>query len=91
MTLSFIAIKLRHAFGLGPAAIGFLLGLGPLMGALAAPFAGSISDRIGRKAVLSLSLISIVLGMVSMRSRVRRRADVLEVNPTVPTDRRSAW
>lgn len=42
MTLSFLAIKLQQTFGLGPATIGFLLGLGPLIGAVAAPFAGSI-------------------------------------------------
>lgn len=41
MTLSFLAIKLQQSFGLGPAAIGALLGIGPLVGAVAASFAGS--------------------------------------------------
>ena len=53
MTLAFLAIKLQQSFGLGPAAIGAFLGLGPLLGAVVAPFAGSISDRVGRKMMLT--------------------------------------
>ncbi|WP_310384041.1 MFS transporter [Rhizobium sp. 1399] len=56
-TLSFLAIKLQQSFGLGPAMIGALLGIGPLVGAVAAPFAGSLSDRVGRKTVLTLTYI----------------------------------
>lgn len=66
MSMTFLAIELQQVFGLGPAMIGFLLGIGPLLGAIAAPFAGSISDRVGRKAVLVLTLISMALAMVGM-------------------------
>lgn len=66
MTLSFLAIKLQQSFGLGPAMIGALLGVGPLVGAVAAPFAGSLSDRVGRKAVLTLTLLSMALALIAM-------------------------
>ncbi|MBD9372614.1 MFS transporter [Rhizobium sp. ARZ01] len=66
MTLSFLAIKLQQSFGLGPAMIGVLLGIGPLVGAVAAPFAGSLSDKVGRKTVLTLTLLSMALAMAGM-------------------------
>ncbi len=66
MTLSFLAIKLQQSFGLGPAMIGALLGTGPLVGAIAAPFAGSLSDRVGRKTVLTLTLLSMAFALVGM-------------------------
>jgi MFS family permease len=66
MTLSFLAIKLQQSFGLGPAMIGVLLGIGPLVGAIAAPFAGSLSDKVGRKTVLTLTLLSMALAMAGM-------------------------
>jgi MFS family permease len=66
MTLSFLAIKLQETFGLGPAMIGFLLGLGPLIGAVTAPLAGSISDRVGRRVVLSLTLVWMAFAMIGM-------------------------
>ena len=66
MTLSFLAIKLQQSFGLGPAMIGALLGIGPLLGALTAPFAGTLSDRVGRKTVLVLTLLSMALALVGM-------------------------
>jgi MFS family permease len=66
MALSFLAIKLQQSFNLGPAMIGALLGAGPLVGAVAAPFAGSLSDKVGRKAVLTLTLVSMALALVGM-------------------------
>lgn len=66
MTLSFLAIKLQQSFGLGPAMIGALLGAGPLVGAIAAPFAGSLSDRVGRITVLTLTLLSMAFALVGM-------------------------
>lgn len=66
MTLSFLAIKLQQSFGLGPAMIGALLGAGPLIGAIVAPFAGSLSDRVGRKMVMTLTLISMAFALVGM-------------------------
>ncbi|KQV41214.1 MFS transporter [Rhizobium sp. Root1204] len=66
MTFSFLAIKLQQTFGLGPAMIGFLLGLGPLIGALAGPFVGSLSDKTGRKAMLTLVLITLSLATVAL-------------------------
>lgn len=66
MTLSFLAIKLQQDFGLGPAMIGVLLGAGPLVGAVVAPFVGSLSDRVGRKTVLTLTLLSMALALVGM-------------------------
>lgn len=66
MTLSFLAIKLQQTFGLGPAVIGFLLGLGPLIGAVAALFAGSISDRVGRRPVLTLALVLMAFAMIGL-------------------------
>lgn len=66
MTLSFLAIKLQQTFGLGPAMIGAILGAGPLVGALAAPFAGAISDKVGRKSILTITLMSMALALVGM-------------------------
>lgn len=66
MSLSFLAVKLQQSFGLGPAAIGLLLGIGPLLGALAAPFAGTISDRVGRRRVLVLALVITAASLVAM-------------------------
>ncbi|WP_246590363.1 MFS transporter [Rhizobium lentis] len=66
MTLSFLAIKLQQSFGLGPAMIGALLGIGPLLGAIAAPFAGTLSDRLGRKTMLTVTLLSMALALVGM-------------------------
>ena len=66
MTLSFLAIKLQQSFGLSPAAIGALLGIGPLLGAVIGPFAGSLSDRIGRKAVLTATLVAMAVSLVGM-------------------------
>ncbi len=66
MTLSFLAIKLQQSFGLGPAMIGFLLGLGPLIGAVAAPFAGSFSDKVGRRTVLTFTLVSMAFAMIGI-------------------------
>lgn len=66
MTLSFLAIKLQQSFGLSPAAIGALLGIGPLLGAVVGPFAGSLSDRIGRKAVLTATLVAMAVSLVGM-------------------------
>ena len=66
MTLLFLAVKLQQTFGLGPAMIGALLGVGPLLGAIAAPFAGSLSDKVGRKTMLTLTLLSMALAMIGM-------------------------
>lgn len=66
MTLSFLAIKLQQSFGLSPAAIGALLGLGPLLGAMVGPFAGSLSDRVGRKTVLVATLLAMAVSLVGM-------------------------
>lgn len=66
MTLSFLAIKLQQSFGLGPAMIGALLGIGPLLGAVAAPFAGSLSDSVGRRTMLTLTLLSMALALIGM-------------------------
>ena len=66
MTLSFLAIKLQQSFGLGPAMIGLLLGVGPLVGAVVAPFAGSLSDKVGRTTVLTLTLLSMALALIGM-------------------------
>jgi len=66
MTLSFLAIKLQQTFDLGPATIGFLLGLGPLMGAFASPIIGSLSDRQGRRVVLTVVLVSLAFAMLGL-------------------------
>ncbi|MBD9390201.1 MFS transporter [Agrobacterium sp. AGB01] len=66
MTLSFLAIKLQQSFGLGPAVIGAILGAGPLVGALTAPFAGAMSDKVGRKTIMTITLISMALALVGM-------------------------
>ena len=66
MTLSFLAIKLQQTFGLGPALIGLLLGAGPLAGAVVAPFVGSLSDRAGRRSVLTLTLGSMAFALAGM-------------------------
>lgn len=56
MSLTFLAIRLQRDFGLTPAGIGVLIGAGPLLGAIISPFAGSLSDRIGRTGVLTIAL-----------------------------------
>ncbi|WP_448950075.1 MFS transporter [Labrys neptuniae] len=66
MSLSFLAVKLQQSFGLGPAAIGVLLGTGPLLGAVAAPLAGSLSDRVGRQFMLVAMLVLTALSLVGM-------------------------
>lgn len=66
MTLSFLAIKLQQTFGLGPAMVGFLLGLGSLMGAIAAPLAGALSDKVGRKVVLTFVLATLAVAMAAL-------------------------
>ena len=66
MTLSFLAIKLQQDFGLGPAKIGILLGAGSLIGAFTAPVVGALSDDLGRKAVLTLVLVTLAIGMVAL-------------------------
>ncbi|NIX76301.1 MFS transporter [Microvirga terricola] len=66
MTLTFMALKLQREFGLAPAAIGAILGAGPLLGAVAAPLAGAVSDRVGRKRVFLTSLTLISLGLMGI-------------------------
>lgn len=66
MTLSFLAIKLQQTFGLGPAMVGFLLGLGSLVGAIAAPLAGALSDKVGRKVVLTSVLAALAVVMAAL-------------------------
>lgn len=66
MSLSFVAMKLQLSFGLNPAMIGMLLGVGPLLGAVAAPFAGSVSDKMGRKRVLALTLLAMAVALMGM-------------------------
>lgn len=66
MTLTFLAIRLQKDFGLGPAAIGMLIGAGPLLGAAASPFAGTLSDRIGRRSVLTVALLFAGLGLIGL-------------------------
>jgi MFS family permease len=64
MSMIFLAIELQRKFGLGLAAIGFLLGIGPLLGAAIAPFAGSMSDRVGRRPLLVLTLMAMALAVI---------------------------
>ncbi|MDP9839853.1 MFS family permease [Neorhizobium huautlense] len=59
-SLTFVAITLHQDFAMTPGVIGLVLGTGPLLGALSAPFAGALSDAIGRKPVLVM-----ILGMLS--------------------------
>lgn len=66
MTLTFLAIRLQRDFGLGPATIGMLIGAGPLLGACASPFAGTLSDRIGRRIVLTVALAFAGLGLIGL-------------------------
>ncbi len=66
MSLAFVAVRLQRDFGLGPATIGALIGFGPLLGAVVAPLAGSISDRIGRKNVLAVALFSASVSLAGL-------------------------
>lgn len=66
MSLTFLAIRLQQDFGLSPAWIGVLIGTGPLLGAAVSPFAGTISDRIGRRVVLVTALLFAGLGLVGL-------------------------
>jgi len=66
MTLSFLAVKLDQDFGLSPAKIGFLLGAGSLIGAFTAPIVGALSDDIGRRAILTLVLVTLAIGMIAL-------------------------
>lgn len=66
MSIAFLAVRLQQAFGLSPALIGALLGIGPLLGAAAAPFVGALSDQIGRRLILIIVLLSMTLSLVGM-------------------------
>ncbi|WP_245954696.1 MDR family MFS transporter [Paenibacillus flagellatus] len=56
MSLPFLAIYLTGHTDLGPAAIGLAIGAGSLAGTFGGFVGGSLSDRIGRKAVMLVSL-----------------------------------
>jgi MFS family permease len=66
MSLTFIAIRLQRDFGLGPMAVGVLIGVGPLLGAIVAPLAGTFSDRVGRRAVLVTALLLMSIGLAGL-------------------------
>lgn len=66
MSLAFLAIRLQQDFGLGPAGIGALIGVGPLLGAMVSPLAGAISDRLGRRTVLAIAISFAGLGMIGL-------------------------
>ncbi|MGF6173040.1 MFS transporter [Ensifer sp. 4252] len=66
MSLTFLAIRLQKDFGLSPAGIGALIGAGPLIGAMISPFAGTLSDRIGRKGVLTAALCMAGLALAGL-------------------------
>ena len=66
MSLTFLAIRLQRDFGLSPAGIGALIGAGPLLGAIVSPFAGTLSDRIGRKGVLTAALFMAGLALAGL-------------------------
>lgn len=66
MSLTFLAIRLQRDFGLTPAGIGVLIGAGPLLGAIISPFAGSLSDRIGRTGVLTIALFMAGLALAGL-------------------------
>lgn len=66
MSLTFLAIRLQKDFGLNPASIGALIGVGPLIGAIVSPFAGTLSDRIGRKGVLTAALCMAGLALAGL-------------------------
>ncbi|OOG68392.1 MFS transporter [Sinorhizobium sp. A49] len=66
MSLTFLAIRLQKDFGLNPASIGALIGAGPLIGAIVSPFAGTLSDRIGRKGVLTAALCMAGLALAGL-------------------------
>lgn len=66
MSLSFLAIRLQRDFGLGPAGIGALIGIGPLLGAMVSPLAGTVSDRLGRRMVLAIAISFAGLGMIGL-------------------------
>ncbi|NVD37501.1 MFS transporter [Ensifer sp. HO-A22] len=66
MSLTFLAIRLQKDFGLSPAGIGALIGAGPLVGAMVSPFAGTLSDRIGRKGVLTAALCMAGLALAGL-------------------------
>ncbi|MCY1317288.1 Multidrug resistance protein MdtH [compost metagenome] len=66
MSLTFLAIRLQRDFGLSPAGVGALIGAGPLLGAIVSPFAGTLSDRIGRKGVLTAALFMAGLALAGL-------------------------
>lgn len=66
MSLTFLAIRLQADFGLNPASIGALIGAGPLLGAIVSPFAGTLSDRVGRKGMLTLALFMAGLALAGL-------------------------
>ncbi|MEI2299926.1 MFS transporter [Ensifer sp. MJa1] len=66
MSLTFLALRLQADFGLSPASIGALIGAGPLLGAIVSPFAGTLSDRVGRKGVLTAALLMAGLALAGL-------------------------
>ena len=87
MSLTFLAIRLQRDFGLGPAGIGALIGAGPLLGAIVSPFAGTLSDRIGRKGVLTAALLMAGLALARHadveQARVNAKLAASKVKPRV--------
>ena len=50
--------------------------------AIAAPFAGSLSDKVGRKTMLTFTLLSMALAMIGMCLRWSPRAGRAEPDPS---------
>lgn len=57
MSMPFLAIYLSESTSLGPAAIGIIIGAGPLAGAIGGFFGGVLSDLFGRRVWLILSML----------------------------------
>jgi len=68
MSMPFLAIFLSQSVGLDFATIGFIIGVGPLAGTFCGLIGGVLSDFIGRKKLMLLSLIGLSIAFVGFIS-----------------------
>ncbi len=57
LSMPYLALRMKTTLGLDPVAIGFTLGLGPLVGLVAGFYLGYLSDHWGRKQIFELSML----------------------------------
>lgn len=68
MSMPFLAIYLRETTTLGPAAIGMIIGAGPLAGTFGGFLGGVLSDLFGRRKLMILSMLVMAVSFAAFVS-----------------------